>query len=168
MTKSGQLRMAICSRPQFAAFESGRSLSGPLSGRFRPEIWRGLHAFPRRDRERVGTQCLRQVTIVPIRRIASHIHIPIHRFLKTLVPGGPLPPAQSQQLIVRDEVSLVVKGTVPHVLNRFVGIQAKPDAYLLGNLLHGDSMTVNSVNYTVRNVSLLDNGAFCEIFLQKV
>ncbi len=36
-----------------------------------------------------------------------------------------------------------------------------------GSLLHGDAITVNSVAYKVRNVSLIDDGAFCEIMMQK-
>lgn len=37
-----------------------------------------------------------------------------------------------------------------------------------GNLLYGAAITVGGVNYTVREVRQLDDGAFCEIALQKV
>lgn len=36
-----------------------------------------------------------------------------------------------------------------------------------GNLLYGAAISVEGVNYTVREVRLLDDGAFCEISLQK-
>lgn len=36
-----------------------------------------------------------------------------------------------------------------------------------GSLLHGDAVTVAGAGYTVRNVALIDDGAFCEIMLQK-
>ena len=36
-----------------------------------------------------------------------------------------------------------------------------------GNLLYGAAVTVNGVNYTVRETRLLDDGAFCELSLQK-
>ena len=41
------------------------------------------------------------------------------------------------------------------------------EASKFGSLVHGDAITVNSVAYTVRNVSLIDDGAFCEIMMQK-
>lgn len=41
------------------------------------------------------------------------------------------------------------------------------EASKFGSLLHGDAITVNSIAYTVRNVSLIDDGAFCEIMMQK-
>lgn len=37
-----------------------------------------------------------------------------------------------------------------------------------GGLLYGDSITVNSVAYQVREVRRIDDGAFVEIGLQKV
>lgn len=37
-----------------------------------------------------------------------------------------------------------------------------------GDLLHGDGVTVDGTNYTVRNTVLIDDGAFCEVMLQKV
>ena len=36
-----------------------------------------------------------------------------------------------------------------------------------GSLVSGDSITVDSVAYTVREVRKLDDGTFCEISLQK-
>jgi hypothetical protein len=36
-----------------------------------------------------------------------------------------------------------------------------------GNLIYGAAITVNGVNYTVRDNRLTDDGAFCEITLQK-
>jgi hypothetical protein len=36
-----------------------------------------------------------------------------------------------------------------------------------GNLLYGAAVTVNGVDYTVREVRALDDGAFCELALQK-
>ena len=36
-----------------------------------------------------------------------------------------------------------------------------------GNLLHSDAVTVNGSAYTVRSNSLIDDGAFCEVMLQK-
>ena len=36
-----------------------------------------------------------------------------------------------------------------------------------GNLIAGASITVDSVAYTVREVRKLDDGAFCEIAIQK-
>lgn len=41
------------------------------------------------------------------------------------------------------------------------------EASKFGSLLHGDSITVNSIAYKVRNVALIDDGAFCEIMMQK-
>lgn len=41
------------------------------------------------------------------------------------------------------------------------------EASKFGSLVHGDAITVNSVAYSVRNVSLIDDGAFCEIMMQK-
>jgi len=37
-----------------------------------------------------------------------------------------------------------------------------------GDLLHGDAVTVDGTAYTVRNTVLIDDGAFCELMLQKV
>lgn len=42
------------------------------------------------------------------------------------------------------------------------------EASKFGGLLHGDSITVDGTNYTVRNTALMDDGALCEIMLQKV
>ena len=42
------------------------------------------------------------------------------------------------------------------------------EASKFGGLLHGDSMTVDGTNYTVRNTGLIDDGSLCEIMLQKV
>lgn len=42
------------------------------------------------------------------------------------------------------------------------------DASKFGGLLHGDAMTVDGNDYTVRNTALVDDGAICEIMLQKV
>ena len=41
------------------------------------------------------------------------------------------------------------------------------EASKFGALLHGDPITVNAIAYTVRNVALIDDGAFCEIMMQK-
>lgn len=41
------------------------------------------------------------------------------------------------------------------------------EASKFGSLLHGDAITVNAIAYTVRNVALIDDGAFCEIMMQK-
>ena len=41
------------------------------------------------------------------------------------------------------------------------------EASKFGSLVHGDEITVNAIDYTVRNVSLIDDGAFCEIMMQK-
>ena len=41
------------------------------------------------------------------------------------------------------------------------------EASKFGSLLHGDAITVNTIAYTVRNVALIDDGAFCEIMIQK-
>ena len=37
-----------------------------------------------------------------------------------------------------------------------------------GGLLYGDGLTVNGVNYTVRNVMLVDDGRIAEISLMKI
>lgn len=37
-----------------------------------------------------------------------------------------------------------------------------------GGLLYGDGITVGGVNYSVREVRQLDDGAFCEIGLQRI
>jgi hypothetical protein len=37
-----------------------------------------------------------------------------------------------------------------------------------GGLLYGDGLTVNSVNYTVRNAMLVDDGSFTELSLMKI
>jgi len=37
-----------------------------------------------------------------------------------------------------------------------------------GSLLSGDAVIVDGINYTVRNTALIDDGAFCELMLQKV
>lgn len=37
-----------------------------------------------------------------------------------------------------------------------------------GNKLYGDALTVNGVNYTVKECRLMDDGAFAQIFLSKV
>jgi len=42
------------------------------------------------------------------------------------------------------------------------------EASKFGDLLHGDAVTVDGTNYTVRNTALIDDGAFCEVMLQKV
>lgn len=42
------------------------------------------------------------------------------------------------------------------------------EASKFGGLLHGDAIKVDGVNYTVRNTALVDDGALCEIMLQKV
>ena len=42
------------------------------------------------------------------------------------------------------------------------------EASKFGSLLHGDAVTVDGTNYTVRNAVLIDDGAFCELMLQKV
>jgi len=36
-----------------------------------------------------------------------------------------------------------------------------------GNLLHGDSVTVDSSAYTVRSAALIDDGSFVEVMLMK-
>lgn len=36
-----------------------------------------------------------------------------------------------------------------------------------GDLAYGDSITVDSVAYTVRNVALVDDGLICEIMMQR-
>jgi hypothetical protein len=36
-----------------------------------------------------------------------------------------------------------------------------------GGLLHGDKVTVDSTNYTVRSASLVEDGAFVELMLMK-
>lgn len=41
------------------------------------------------------------------------------------------------------------------------------EASKFGSLLHGDVVIVDGAGYTVRNVALIDDGAFCEIMLQK-
>ena len=41
------------------------------------------------------------------------------------------------------------------------------EASKFGSLLHGDAITVNTIGYTVRNVALIDDGAFCEVMMQK-
>ncbi len=41
------------------------------------------------------------------------------------------------------------------------------EASKFGNLLYGAAVTVNGVQYTVRDNRLLDDGAFCELALQK-
>lgn len=41
------------------------------------------------------------------------------------------------------------------------------EASKFGGLAYGASIAVNSVNYTVRENRLIDDGAFCEITLQK-
>lgn len=41
------------------------------------------------------------------------------------------------------------------------------EASKFGSLAYGASITVNSVNYTVRENRLIDDGTFCEITLQK-
>lgn len=42
------------------------------------------------------------------------------------------------------------------------------EASKFGGLLHGDAMTVDGNDYTVRNTALVDDGALCEIMLQKI
>ena len=42
------------------------------------------------------------------------------------------------------------------------------EASKFGSLLHGNAVTVDGANYTVRNTALIDDGAFCEVMLQKV
>ena len=42
------------------------------------------------------------------------------------------------------------------------------EASKFGGLLHGDAITVDGTNYAVRNTALVDDGALCEIMLQKV
>ena len=37
-----------------------------------------------------------------------------------------------------------------------------------GGLLYGDGVTVNGVNYTVRNAMLIDDGSFTELSLMKI
>lgn len=37
-----------------------------------------------------------------------------------------------------------------------------------GGLLYGDGLTVNGVNYTVRNAMLVDDGSFTELSLMKI
>lgn len=37
-----------------------------------------------------------------------------------------------------------------------------------GGLIYGAAITVNGINYSVRETRLLDDGAFCEISLQKL
>lgn len=41
------------------------------------------------------------------------------------------------------------------------------EASKFGSLAYGASIIVNSVNYTVRENRLIDDGTFCEITLQK-
>lgn len=39
---------------------------------------------------------------------------------------------------------------------------------LFGALVYGDTVTVDSVNYTVREVMRLDDGAFCDLMLMRI
>ena len=39
---------------------------------------------------------------------------------------------------------------------------------LFGGLVYGDTMTVDGVNYTVREVMRLDDGAFCAVMLMRI
>lgn len=39
---------------------------------------------------------------------------------------------------------------------------------LFGSLVYGDTVTVDGVNYTVREVMRLDDGAFCDLMLMRI
>jgi hypothetical protein len=39
---------------------------------------------------------------------------------------------------------------------------------LFGGLVYGDTVTVDGVNYTVREVMRLDDGAFCDLMLMRI
>lgn len=41
------------------------------------------------------------------------------------------------------------------------------EASKFGDLLYGDSITIDGDSYTVRSLALIDDGAICEIMLQR-
>lgn len=64
---------------------------------------------------------------------------------------------------ILDMPSEVVAGGM--VLSTDYTVTAKASDF--GSLISGDSITVDSVAYTVREVRLIDDGKLCEIALQK-
>ena len=66
--------------------------------------------------------------------------------------------------VILDEPSQALAGDV--VLTTDYQITARASDF--GNLLAGDSITVNKIKFTVRDVRLIDDGVLCEISLQKV
>ena len=65
--------------------------------------------------------------------------------------------------VLLDQPSQVLAGDM--VLSTDYQITAKASDF--GSLVAGDSITVDSVNYTVRETRLIDDGLVCEVSLQK-
>lgn len=65
--------------------------------------------------------------------------------------------------VILDQPSQVLAGDM--VLSTDYQITARASDF--GSLVSGDSITVDSVAYTVRDVRLIDDGLLCEITLQK-
>jgi hypothetical protein len=65
--------------------------------------------------------------------------------------------------VLLDQPSQVLAGDM--VLSTDYQITAQAADF--GSLVSGDSITVDSVSYTVRDVRLIDDGLLCEITLQK-
>lgn len=84
---------------------------------------------------RVGCKCRLDIAIVPVAGLAV-LQEPVDSFLQALLPGRRLAPAESQQLLVADEVAAVVEGTVANVDN-LLGGETKVLGNIVGDVHHG-------------------------------